>query len=47
MRITSDTYEEQLIIKKPQAGVILEPKEKGGMVTIMQKKPKKHSAFEG
>ena len=27
-----------MIIKKAQAGVVLEPKEKGGMVTIMQRK---------
>ena len=35
IKITSNLYEEQLIIRKP--GLILEPKEKEGEVTLQQK----------
>ena len=35
IKISSNLYEEQLVIRKP--GLVLEPKEKGGEVTIIQK----------
>ena len=33
IKISSNLYEEQLVIRKP--GLVLEPKEKGGEVTII------------
>ena len=38
VKITSYNYEEQLQINEMQAGIVLEPKEKGGQVAILQKR---------
>ena len=37
IRVTSFNYDEQLLIGKAQAGIVLVPKEKGGQVAILQK----------